>query len=910
MDDTKGVSHNLPPNSPQNAEVFSDKKVTFILGEGPHRVRTRSQHQRGEQEALETQARVKQDRGAQTRAEEDQAPLPQHPSNPQCEGDSTTKSQEETYGDTVPTRAEYTKMSARIPPNEFQSKENSTVATRTVQEGPRREGTHPGTTPMGGTSEDAERQVHQANNFEEQDGSNPVTLQPRTQEPDHSHRGVRTRASHRKDQEVVDQKVDGFPQEADDEPTPSLRKAEPPHDFKTCDEGDLEEIPLGERSAAEALQRIHLQGGDFPLPDSETWTARGEWSNVDIDCCMQQWMTIDPQVKVMPAKFILDAQRFPAKARADLRKVEEHAFPIHFILWIRHHWIAASLRGERLEIADSAPGIATPNDLRVVADFIGCSLSRQVTIYHMKVPAQPRNSVECGAHAVINLMLAQRGNLWERECTDNNILRVSYAELESIIKLFTDGELRHDFVVERIFHALGEARYPLVTHSRVLAVADSWEPETAVEVKWMGATQVHTWRGNLIKRKANHWLIKYDDDDDVEMLPHKNVCYLSIGKADWEHRLLQSHGDLLGLNLEPPSPMSKVEGDTLSMKILKSFLDTDLKMPTNTHFQTAYAPTTRKQQRQLITWIKDCPVKYDSHMCTEGLALHFTEMKKKRKWRNSTMLTKMAALQGTLKVLPFYFPQAPSVIMAGSIYWRTMMKGAQIAANGEEPLQAKPLTSTLLQQILLTMKETPKLYAALEIAWLTAGRVGDLRDMATRHVSEVAADVWMVKFQQGKTARNGAYSIAIPEPTELTKNYIRTCQTPYLFPGLDPEHLKEAMRRIDTQLECKSIRRGRLQELSKGGMTDASLLHISRHASISMLRRYLNFGLASGENIRRAHLAATATIAALSKERTGERLNFCREADPLGVRPPRTYNAHSPPSPTSSVDSFPSSLSE
>jgi hypothetical protein len=167
----------------------------------------------------------------------------------------------------------------------------------------------------------------------------------------------------------------------------------------------------------------------------------------------------------------------------------------------------------------------------------------------------------------------------------------------------------------------------------------------------------------------------------------------------------------------------------------------------------------------------------------------------------------------------------------------------------------------------------------------------------------------MVKFQHGKTARNGAYSIAIPPPSITTQEYIRNCSTPYLFPALQPEHLKDAMRQIDTQLECRSIRRGRLQELSRGGMTDASLLHISRHASISTLRRYLDYGLASGENIRRAHLAAAATIAAQSSEPIRRLQNSSREEEQEDAPPHRTSNEPYPLSPTSSADSFPSDLS-
>jgi hypothetical protein len=571
--------------------------------------------------------------------------------------------------------------------------------------------------------------------------------------------------------------------------------------------------------------------------------------------------------------------------------------------------LAGTLRNATLELMDSAPGIVTTTDARTIADFIGSVTNKPITICQMKVPSQPRNSVECGAHTVVNLMLSHHHHLWERESNDTLVNRISYTGIEGILKLFADGELRQDFIMERIFQTLGEARCPLITHSRLLAIADAW-PSEEMEIKWMGATSVHTWTGKLIKRTATHWRIKYDQDDGVGIVPHKNVCYLAITKPlNWEAALQRSHGDLLGLNLEPPSLMSKVEGDTMTMAQLKRYIEKDPINVKNPHFLKAYAPTTRKHQRQLLTWIRETPTKYDKFTCTEALEKHFTELKKARKWRCSTMLSKLAALQGTLKILPFYYPTAPSVALAGSMHWKTVMKGAQIASNAEEPLQAKPLTTTLLNQILEKVKDSPKIHAALEIAWMTAGRVGDFQEMATRHISEVAADVWMVKFQFGKTARNGAYSIAIPPPSLTTQEYIRNCTTPYLFPALQPAHLKDAMRQIDTLLECRSIRRGRLQELSRGGMTDASLLHISRHASISTLRRYLDYGLASGENIRRAHLAAAATIAAQSSEPIRRLQNFSREAAPPDALLQSTSSEHSLASPTTSEESFPSDLS-
>ena len=56
------------------------------------------------------------------------------------------------------------------------------------------------------------------------------------------------------------------------------------------------------------------------------------------------------------------------------------------------------------------------------------------------------------------------------------------------------------------------------------------------------------------------------------------------------------------------------------------------------------------------------------------------------------------------------------------------------------------------------------------------------------------------------------------------------------------------LRKEHKLLESRSLRRGRLQQLSKAGATDTELLFWSRHTGIPMLRRYLSFGTDSGEN--------------------------------------------------------------
>ena len=133
-------------------------------------------------------------------------------------------------------------------------------------------------------------------------------------------------------------------------------------------------------------------------------------------------------------------------------------------------------------------------------------------------------------------------------------------------------------------------------------------------------------------------------------------------------------------------------------------------------------------------------------------------------------------------------------------------------------------------------------------------------------------------------------AICISDASLVGCQTIPTTQPTLPIPSVTQERVRGALRSIDIRYECRSIRRGRLQELSAGGMSDNNLLHISRHSSICSLRRYLDFGLASGENLHRAHLAARATIAAQRKLLTGEQLDTYNQMDAETAPPGRRYN--------------------
>ena len=690
---------------------------------------------------------------------------------------------------------------------------------------------------------------------------------------------IRTRAQHRRDETTINPKQPNI--------TP------PPPPTLTVDQDwdtnvTLSEVPFERYTSA--LQRLPLKVEEL-LPDTATWKASGEWTNLDIDAITQQVQASDTSTSILSSMFLLEAQKNPQRARTLLKSAQVIAGdgPIHMICWIRSHWLLATFRGTKMQVADSHPGIATPADLRTIADFTGAALGKQFTLEIMRVPKQPKGSVECGAHTVCNTILAHKGWLWPKDDTDRSQRTLSYATMFEALKLYADGELRLEYIRERILDTLGENNHALPTHSQILKHADA-ATDKRITVRWMRENGMAKWTGRLVKRNPTHWVVKYDEMETLTQLPNKEVCYFTIEDKDGVNTH-HTHADMLALNVHPPSSTSKVEGDNMSVYTLKQHLAKPRSQPPyNEFFTKAIAATTRRAHLALLNALMTIPDRMDKHMVTEALPNFIQTLKEQRTWRASTVLTKLAALQGALKILSFYIPTAPSIILSSSTRWKTTMRGAAIAANEETPNQCRPTTS---QDIYKLMEQTTdnQLYTFLEVTWLTAGRVGDTIQLTPSNVIISPEDITIIHFTTGKTARNGKYSVAAPALSDRAKLFLQEQRNqPFLFPSVTQERVRGALRSIDIRYECRSIRRGRLQELSAGGMSDNNLLHISRHSSICSLRRYLDFGLASGENLHRAHLAARATIAAQRKLLTGEQLDTYNQMDAETAPPGRRYN--------------------
>ena len=573
-----------------------------------------------------------------------------------------------------------------------------------------------------------------------------------------------------------------------------------------------------------------------------------------------------------PSTWLITVQNSPEMGESIFKscysKWNESAQPfLPLVLWIRHHWLVIFLQGNVLYVADSAPGVATFRDLKAVAELLATFTGNPIDIVKLHAPRQPRNSVECGLHVIVNTLLFEASLLVTArdEVTDS----ISYEPTQNTLQLLLSQFISREGFTCAILDHLAKQGIPLLSPSEALCAADTLSRKgiTKITILWIASGQIQEWRGSLIKRYSNNWNIDFPEHPGYFSLPRQDVTYLQI-KSDEDDEIF---ADLTAKNVSTPSNTTVVEGDILTIGELRKILHLPYNNSLPALVSASVAKTTRQHHLQILRSLLDIPTAWDNKQVSVALTEWFSLLSTQRGWRASTLLTKLASLQGALKMTCFYHLSSPSVRLAGSVWWRTHLKGASIAASEEVPVQAAVATQEDINS-LLTSKLDGTMKAVIEMCWVVAGRIGDILQLTPEdinldysagppniNISSHKAGHINVRFRVGKTARRGTYSIAMPLPTEQTIDYLTNARKKgytHLFPCITSDMVKNALRQVRPELECRSLRRGRLQQLSAAGLSDTSLLHVSRHAGIAMLRRYLDFGTCSGENVARAGLTA------------------------------------------------------
>lgn len=330
----------------------------------------------------------------------------------------------------------------------------------------------------------------------------------------------------------------------------------------------------------------------------------------------------------------------------------------------------------------------------------------------------------------------------------------------------------------------------------------------------------------------------------------------------WEDlELLQ--GDLLASTVQLPGGDARRVGQPIHVADLKGrdavgFQVVDAGTP---HLaRLGVAKSTAQAHKRCLRQLAKMPEVLRDLPLGKALVEWHSRLRAERKWQWTTTVTRMATLHGALRLLPLYTAAPYSILLKQDPTWVMAMRAAGQKARQQTPNQPKAATS---EQVRRAAELCPQLAVrnALLLAWVTAGRGGDVLLLRPENVT-VQGEVLAVNFCRGKTAKvRGPYTVHTTLPPQGFLEYLEAAKgQQWLFPQVKGAHLKEALRLVDPSLEQRSLRRGAIQALAASGLTDEELLHYSGHSSVQMLRRYLNYGLKSGEAARRGARAVALRL--------------------------------------------------
>jgi integrase len=232
----------------------------------------------------------------------------------------------------------------------------------------------------------------------------------------------------------------------------------------------------------------------------------------------------------------------------------------------------------------------------------------------------------------------------------------------------------------------------------------------------------------------------------------------------------------------------------------------------------------------------------------DGLVAWMSALRRRHRWKWSTLAKNMATLQGALRLLPLYRATDASLALAAAPTWQMAMRAANGHAKAEMPRQALAATLEQVTEAAARCAEKKDVRACIILSWLAAGRVGDILKLH-RHDVELTVNRIRITFRRGKTIRaRGPYTIHSSVPAQFLpclQEWFHA-RPNWLFPqSMKPMEVTTALRASHPSLESRSLRRGSLQTMAAAGVSEALLMEFSGHASIGMLRRYLQWG-ASG----------------------------------------------------------------
>ena len=184
----------------------------------------------------------------------------------------------------------------------------------------------------------------------------------------------------------------------------------------------------------------------------------------------------------------------------------------------------------------------------------------------------------------------------------------------------------------------------------------------------------------------------------------------------------------------------------------------------------------------------------------------------------------------------------------------------EIRANKHHVWFAKPLTREMLQDVMTISDSDPSMASLIAMSWTLGQRLSDMirlhpTDVTPSHIPNTIC-ICVRRFKTERT--NQPYTLFANTSSTWYKQFCRDVSRAakhktfiYTNEDTQEEHnavihrATELLRHVDSDLESRSVRRGGLQDMAIRGTPSKVILKFSRHASLEMLDRYLNWGASS-----------------------------------------------------------------
>jgi len=190
--------------------------------------------------------------------------------------------------------------------------------------------------------------------------------------------------------------------------------------------------------------------------------------------------------------------------------------------------------------------------------------------------------------------------------------------------------------------------------------------------------------------------------------------------------------------------------------------------------------------------------------------------------------------------------------------------------------RATGLPSATLTEIEKAIETAPTedIKALIILSWAFVARCGDVAQVKTDCVflHEPKTDGTMdvrIHFERGKViGKIDPYSVTTAIPKEwapFLQSWLSRKKTEFLFHMTSArqrrkllDSLRQHLRTVREDLDARSIRRGAAQTMAHNKVPLEQIRYFTRHADLSMLRRYLKFGQAESEETRKGAAAGRA----------------------------------------------------